>query len=199
MLAAHFTYNPVMTDAVAILKDRLTKSQAKVARIKKQLEAAEIEVSDTQTALRVLDQVFNQQAGESGSGEQSTTMVRQMDILSILRVGQENASTPADLFEGFNLISFETVNIDTFRTTLWRMKGKVYVHDGAKFVVEGDNGIYWKRAVEEMAAPAPPPPVHNLGWPAPAPTPAADANPWRAGAIIQRNPFEREEEDKPPF
>lgn len=215
-----------MTDAVSILKDRLAKGQAKVARIKKQLDAAEIEVSDTQTALRVLDLVFNQQSSESGGGDQSTTVTRQLDIVAVLNVGQESASAPADVFEGFKLISTEIINIDTFRTTLWRMKGKVYATAEGAYIVEGDNGLYWKRAIQEVGAPdtdgvppppaaVPPPPAAvppppgsvaaAAGWPTTVPSPpmpSAFANP-----NPNPNPFARrviapsvfEEDEEPPF
>jgi len=138
-----------MTDTVAILRDRLAKGEVKVARLRKQLESAQNEVSDIQTALRVLDQLLNQSAGESGNSDGSTTLARQNDIASFLPEGREKATTPADLYDTFKLLSFEQINIDTFRTTIWRMKGKVYTLQGRKWAVEGDNGYYWKRAVED--------------------------------------------------
>lgn len=180
-----------MTDTVAILRDRLAKGEAKVARLRKQLESAETEVSDVQTALRVLDQLLNQSTSESGGGDGSTTLARQNDIVSFLPEGRENATAPADLYETFKSLSFEQINIDTFRTTIWRMKGKVYTLQGRKWVVEGDNGNYWKRAVEDSQTQEPKLDPQdeqgNLERALGKPFVAADAVPWDA------------DDDDPPF
>ena len=56
----------------------------------------------------------------------------------------ERAKAPADLFGLYKAIYGEDINIDTFRTTIWRMKDRLYdLHDGSWFV-EGESGVYWK-------------------------------------------------------
>jgi hypothetical protein len=134
------------TDPVMILKERLAKAELKVARHKKALQAAESEMSDLQTALRVFADVMN--SGNSARVQESgSTNERQRVIAGLLGNSREAAQAPADLFATYSLLSSEDINIETFRTTIWRMKDRVYDLDNGQWVIEGENGLYWKRPV----------------------------------------------------
>ncbi len=142
-----------MTDHIALLRERLEKAEAKVDRYRKSLKTAEKEHTDLLTALRVIEEITN--VSESNASGTPTTIGRQLAIVNFLGVGRENAKPPADLYATYNLFEGEDITIDTFRTTIWRMKDRVFEIDGADFVVHGDSGAYWKEAAE------PPEPEHD--------------------------------------
>lgn len=143
----------IMTDHIAILKDRIEKAKAKVQRYQKSLETAKSELSDLETTLRVLEGIAND--GDSNGAGTSSTMSRQLDIVRLLTVGREKGQPPADLYKSYCLIGGEDITIDTFRTTIWRMKDRVFETDGSEWVVHGDSGNYWKEPLEEPEPEAP--------------------------------------------
>jgi len=134
------------SDPVAVLKERLAKAETKALRHRKALQAAEAELKDLQTALRVFTDLMNP-AGEAKLVENNSTSQRQRLIASMLGDGHTKAMAPVNLFEAYNAIADEEINIDTFRTTIWRMKDKLYDLDNGQWIIEGDNGLYWKRRV----------------------------------------------------
>lgn len=144
-----------MNEAVALLKERVEKAGLKVARAEKALESAKIELADFQTALRVMEGIAGLQATES-SPNPSATMVsdRQALIVQMLGVGEEKGQAPADLFGIYRGQSGEEINIDTFRTTIWRMRGRIYHVQGSSFLVHGDSGHYWKERVIDLSSEA---------------------------------------------
>jgi hypothetical protein len=137
-----------MTDHLTTLRDRIAKTQAKVQRYKKSLESSEKELSDLAIALRVIEGIAND--GEANGGGTSTTVGRQLEIVRLLGVGRENASPPADIYARYHAMGAEDISIDTFRTTIWRMKGKEFQVEGHSFMVHGDTaeGVYWKELDE---------------------------------------------------
>lgn len=143
-----------MTDHIAILKERIEKAKAKVQRYQKSLESAETELSDLETTLRVLDGIANE--GDSSETGSSPTLDRQKWIAELLGVGVDNAQQPADLYVSYSAICSEDITIETFRTTIWRMKGKRFRLERGEFDVQGENGSYWKEPVishQNVAAP----------------------------------------------
>lgn len=139
-----------MTDHMAILRGRIEKAESRVQRYRKSLKTAENELSDLTTALRVIEGIAG--GGDSNVAGTPVTMGRQLDIVRLLGVGRENHRTPADLYASYCRLGGEDITIDTFRTTLWRMKDRVFQVSDAEYVVRGDNGSYWK---EEADAPEP--------------------------------------------
>lgn len=152
-----------MTDHLAILRDRIEKADARAQRYRKSLKTAENELSDLTTALRVLEGIAS--GTDSNGPGTATTMGRQLEIVRLLGVGRENQKSPADLYGAYYHSSPEDITIDTFRTTLWRMKDRVFEVKEAEWVVRGDNGTYWK---EEAEAPEPEY-DRDGGWVAPTP------------------------------
>lgn len=140
-----------MTDnPITLLKERLAKAEAKKARHKKLLEAAEAEVSDVQTALRVFNEVMNPGADTKSTDSNSTTE-RQLNIAMMLGDGKEHAKAPVALYPSYTALFGDDINIDTFRTTIWRMKDRKYDLGNGVWVIEGDNGLYWKRAYGNLS------------------------------------------------
>ncbi len=172
-----------MTDTINILKERLRKAEAKVSRYEKTLETAKNELSDIKTTLRVLGNIEGESVGDSQPNKPSPVGGRQHDILMLLTVGVEKSQQPADLYESYKLIGSDDINIDTFRTTIWRMKDKTFVMDGDEWTVCSENGRYWKQssAVEENEAPeakaADAPEVGGWGVAAPQP-PESSTQTW---------------------
>ncbi|WP_152567614.1 hypothetical protein [Sphingopyxis sp. LC363] len=130
-----------MSDHVKLISDRIAKAEAKVARYKKSLETAELELSELQIALRVLSGLSGEV--ESNAGGTGTTLGRQRDIVRLMGVGRENAQPPAEIYAAYLKASDEKISIDTFRTTIWRMKGKSFVVDVTPYTVFNDEGVYW--------------------------------------------------------
>ncbi len=129
-----------MKEHLTLLRERLAKAEAREARAKKTLETAKIETSDLQTALRVMSEL----AGESSPSPLTSGGDRQKAILRLLPIGEASPKSPAELFEAYSLIADEVINIDTFRTTVWRMRDKAYHDEWGVWLVKGDTGNYWK-------------------------------------------------------
>jgi len=137
-----------MKDALNLLKERLGKAEAKAARAEKAWESAKSEVADLRTAYRVMSGL----AGESDSAGVSVSMgERQKTIMGLLQIGEEHGRSPAELFEAYKALSDEEISIDTFRTTIWRMKDVGYPDEWGVWIVKGDSGSYWKEPAS-MAA-----------------------------------------------
>lgn len=136
-----------MTDHVAIIKGKIEKAESRVLRYRKSLESAESELRDLHTALRVLEGIASGVEGVASSVP--STMGRQLEILRLLTVGREKGQPPADLYKSYIRLGGEDITIDTFRTTIWRMKDRVFEMHGAQWVVHGDGGNYWREPLEE--------------------------------------------------
>lgn len=154
-----------MTDHLSILRDRIEKAESKVRRYQKSLETAESELSDLETALRVFEGIAN--GGDSNGAGTPSTMGRQLEILRLLTVGREKSQAPAELYKTYTYVGSEDITIDTFRTTIWRMKDKVFDADGSEWVVHGDSGNYWKEPLEEPERDPPDPELEGSSGPLP--------------------------------
>jgi hypothetical protein len=135
-----------MIDHITLLKERLLKAENKELRAAKSLESAKNEASDIRTALRVLGEISGESVELSRPSGVTSTGNRQQEIANLLGVGTENSRFPMDLFAAYELIGSDEINLDTFRTTIWRMRGKLYVCDNTEYVVQSAEGRYWKVA-----------------------------------------------------
>lgn len=138
-----------MTDTITLLKDRLHKAESKVSRYEKTLETAKNELLDIQTTLRVLGEISGESHSESPIQGHSSVGERQLQILALIPEGQSKAAQPVALYDLFKVLYGEVVNIDTFRTTIWRMKERQFEHSGTVWFVSSDNGRYWKVPMAE--------------------------------------------------
>lgn len=173
-----------MQEAVTLLRDKAAKAELKVQRAEKALESARTELSDLQTALRVLETLSGESGGPSpSSGPSAPVAERQSEILKLLGVGQKQGHSPAELFTSYESVAKEGITIETFRTTVWRMKDREF----GDFVVRGDDGVYWKEWLVEPAKPAPPPippaPLPVPPRPAPPPPPLPNDDAWHAAGV----------------
>ena len=131
-----------MDDTLRLIRERLLKAETKASRAEKTWDSAKKELEELQIALRVMRGL----AGETNLGS-SNTGDRQGAILALLQMGQENSVAPADLFESYKIMEEEQINIDTFRTTIWRMKDKDFHVGNNWWLVKSDSGKYWKEPV----------------------------------------------------
>ena len=138
-----------MTDHIETLKERLKKAEAKASRARKSLESAEKEASDLATALRVMQGITSENNKSGGSDSPAPTADRQLKIAEIVPIGAEHAISPVDIFPSYKASTGDDINIDTFRTTIWRMKGKVYEVGGMTYTIHGERHGYWKVPVSD--------------------------------------------------
>jgi hypothetical protein len=132
-------------DHILILKERRMKAEARAIRHKKALEVAETEIDEIGIALRLLGEIENQSTTIAKADGTATTAGRQLSIVELLGNGPENRQSPIDLFEAYKKAGLDSINIDTFRTTIWRMKGKAYRLADVEWRIEGSDGHYWKK------------------------------------------------------
>lgn len=130
-----------MTTLLNDLEVRAEKARSKVERCEKALEAARFELSEFETALRV---VRNMSGESSGAAAPASVSTRQREILSVLFEGSEQSQAPAQAFELYKMVGDAGISLDTFRTTLWRMADNAFVIDGDHFRVSRKEGRYWK-------------------------------------------------------
>lgn len=135
-----------VSDAISLIRDRLTKAEAKVSKHEKALESARSEVTDLQTALRVMADITGESVS-AGKGGSASIGARQMTILQSLGTGMERSKPPADIFVEYKMSDGDDISADTFRTTIWRMKNKTFAVNDEAFVVRAQEGMYWKDLV----------------------------------------------------
>jgi hypothetical protein len=179
-----------MTDPLALIRDRLAKTEARIVRHERALESAKSAASDLRTALRVMEDITGE-SSPSGDAGSPVVGTRQHEILGYLQEGEAAALAPATLFESYKLMASEDITLDTFRTTIWRMKDKQFFADGFGWTVRGHEGRYWKEKTSRVLVDAKPlneneAPTGNAtgasearGWGAPPPSPPVNnPNPW---------------------
>ena len=136
----------VMVEPLDVVKDRLARAQARVGRAQKALESAKTEQAELEITLRIMSEISGESVGLSGPQSSISVTRRQGEIVDILKAGRENALAPAELYDRYNLMATENISIDTFRTTIWRMKDTSFVRGDDLWLVKGDGGRYWKEA-----------------------------------------------------
>ena len=197
-----------MSDVISSLEAQLAKLAAKIEKHEKVLEASRSEQADITTAIRVLRNLTG-----SGDDNQSSAIAtpavakRQENILGLLQEGRANGSTPAHLLANYSLL-YEDIPADTFRTTLWRMKGKRFKLPNGDWAVQGEDSVYWK---EKFEAPGGEPGASNAyGRVAELEVPArSEQRPNASGenvgssptppSPVQVNPWEDDLDDDIPF
>ena len=141
-----------MENAVALLREKVSKAEVKLLRAQKTMETAQTELADLRTALRVFETITGSGASAAGSsGPSAAVLDRQACIVDLLKIGREQGVPPAELYEAYVGLGSEEISIDTFRTTIWRMKDRLYEgKNGALFVVYADAGRYWKQPATDL-------------------------------------------------
>lgn len=181
-----------MDDILAQVKERYEKARAKAEKAEKALDSARSELSDIETTLRVLQEMAGATNPNPAKGGPSEAVAeRQANILSILGESQKTAVEPKELHGKYSIQFGEDVSLDTFRTTIWRMRERgPFQHQGMYWRVVNFDGRYWKEPTSEAEGAADPPgdALQNENEPTGISTVGSDAgevgaptppNPWR--------------------
>lgn len=134
-----------MDDIVSQIQERYAKAVAKVDKAEKALESARSEVTDLQAAIRVIESLSPSLSSGPRSNVSDSMVERQQNIVSILGVGPDKGLEPKELHAEYAVVFDGNLTLDTFRTTIWRMKDKAYDSGGSRWTVQNENGRYWKR------------------------------------------------------
>jgi hypothetical protein len=141
-----------MEDTLAALKERIGKAETRVQRYEKSLETARSELADLHTAFRVISDIAGIAEANPAPSPAANISNRQSIIVGLLKDGRARAAAPVDLYNGYSQFSDENISIDTFRTTIWRMKDKNFKVDGITYVVRSEDGAYWRECEDDFAA-----------------------------------------------
>ncbi|MFN3458243.1 MAG: hypothetical protein ACK4Z8_11770 [Novosphingobium sp.] len=140
-----------MNDILDMLQERLSKARARVEKSQKSLDTAIAELADVEAAIRVLSDMTGQNASGQKVSQTETVSERQANIISLLPQNDGEGIEPKALHEQFLLAHpSDGVTLDVLRTTLWRMKDRrqKFTSEGKAWIVESDNGRYWKSVSE---------------------------------------------------
>lgn len=128
-----------MSDAVTVLRQKAAKLESRVNKTRASLEAAEIELAEIQTAIRVLAKMglapeVEPDGDHGGGGEVNAAHTA---ILALVPHGEEFAIAPKEVFTQLKGRDDFDQSADYVRTALWRMATK-------KKILESRNGLYWR-------------------------------------------------------
>jgi hypothetical protein len=139
-------YASEMFDVMAALRDRKAKAEAKVLRATKALETAKKELTDVVAAERVMADI----TGESVEPKVTAGIIsdRDREIAKLLPTDKDEALSPAELYPTYTTTSGDTINLDAFRTALWRLQKKVIRGAEKSWCVKSDSGRYWREPAE---------------------------------------------------
>lgn len=136
-----------MNDVMTALRERLAKAESKVQRATKALEMAKKELSDLIAAERVMAEITGESADRSYVGSGSD---RDREILKLLPLRAVEARSPAEIHGVYREVSSDQLNLDAFRTALWRLQRKQIEVDGTEWQVRSDSGRYWREATSNV-------------------------------------------------
>lgn len=136
-----------MLDVMAALKDRKAKAEAKVARAAKALESAQKELIDVIAAERVMADI----TGESVEQRNGSPPVsdRDKEITKLLATNPHEACSPSELHSKYIDTTGDSINLDAFRTALWRLQKKVVQGAEKTWIIKVENGRYWRESSNE--------------------------------------------------
>jgi hypothetical protein len=134
-------------DVMTALRERRAKAEAKVLRASKALEIAQKELIDVIAAERVMADI----TGESLEPKSVASPVsdRDKEITKLLSTSAESASTPAELHPAYIEATKDTLNLDAFRTALWRLRKKVIQGAEKNWTVRSQDGRYWREPASD--------------------------------------------------
>jgi hypothetical protein len=135
-----------MDDVLAALKDRRIKAEAKVVRARKALELAKKELEDIEAAERVFASISGESTGVAAS--QGGVSERDRVMTKLLATEASGAQTPAELHQIYLDETGDDVNLDAFRTALWRLQKKEIRGVANIWVVRSEGGRYWRESPE---------------------------------------------------
>ena len=149
---------------ISELESRLRKMQTKAEKARIAFESASSEVARLETALSVVREMAGGLVAPS-EGSSGLTQ-RQRFVFNSLKIGQNNAISPVDVYQAAKChVGFEG-DVNYVRTTLWRLANKGQIG--------GAGGTYWRFASEtkaesddklaELSADFPVQPIIHASW-----------------------------------
>lgn len=141
-----------MDDIIELVRVRHAKAVAKVERAKKALDSARSELADIEAALRVLGGISSNGDSDSAkSGPSDAVAERQQNIIKLLPDSAPGVE-PKELHSRYEFHFAEDISLDTFRTTIWRMKKdeRRFAFEGDEWTVENAEGRYWRERVRDL-------------------------------------------------
>jgi len=135
-----------MIDVMAALKDRRAKAEGRLNRALKALESAKKDLQDVIAAERVMADI----TGESvePKGDVGAPSSRDIEIAKLLNTTIDDAKSPAELHPVYLDATGDTLNLEAFRTALWRLQKKVVKGSEKSWAVKSKDGRYWREAVD---------------------------------------------------
>lgn len=139
-----------MQDVLAALKDRRAKAEARIARARKALEIAKKELDDLEAAERVISAISGESLGipaaPSNISERDRTMTK------LLATDASAAQAPAELHAIYIEETGDDINLDAFRTALWRLQKKAVRGESRDWLVRSEGGRYWREPIDVTAS-----------------------------------------------
>lgn len=133
-----------MQDAIRPLTEKLATLDKRVDRLRAELESAEKDRADVQTAIRVVTEITGQiappvkpQDVEEGKSSRPASEKKAL-MLDLIGVGQSKGKQPAEVHAALRNRNIFDISIEVVRTTLWRAAKKGEIGSG--------DGYYWKFA-----------------------------------------------------
>lgn len=147
----HSATIPSAVEMLSSISEKILAAEAAVTRKEARLAQAMAVLDDLRVAQRVCCEIFGLAAPTTEVREPSAVSIRQKAILELLGIGPGEAKTPAMLFDAYWDLRLEQTTIETFRTTIWRMKQRRRFGD---WIIHSADGSYWKSvAVATPCAP----------------------------------------------
>jgi len=140
-------YGLTMIDVMAALKARRAKAEGRLSRAIKALESAKKDLQDVIAAERIMADI----TGESVENRVTVGLPsgRDTEIAKLLATNSEDAKSPAELHPIYVETTGDSLNLEAFRTALWRLQKKIVKGSEKNWAVKSDNGRYWREAVED--------------------------------------------------
>lgn len=136
-----------MDDVISALRDRRAKAEAKIARANKALEIAKKELLDLEAAERVIASITGESISPPATG--GSVSERDRAMAKLLPVSADSALSPVDLHQIYLEETGDDLNLDAFRTALWRLSKKAIRGESKNWEVRSKGGRYWREAVNE--------------------------------------------------
>lgn len=137
-------YGKGMLNVMQALKDRRLKAEGKVARAAKALETAQKELADVIAAERVMADITGESVDQKPAG--GALSDRDIDIARLLGVGDTDAKSPVELYPLYTEAHGDSLNLEAFRTALWRLQKKAIQGTEKTWAVRSEGGKYWREA-----------------------------------------------------
>ena len=134
-------------DVMAALAQRKDKALGKVSRAEKALESANKELADVIAAERVMGEI-------TGTSVESKAVAgapseRDKIIARLIPAAPSPPMSPAELYPIYVEETGDPIELEAFRTAVWRLKKKTIRGTEKSWVVKAEDGKYWREPVAD--------------------------------------------------